>query len=162
MRRPARFVIAAPILHSFRVVQNLSVAGIQCEVRFTSHDTLDSCSIVTATLPTAIGALSFSPLRMAAMKLAKCAISHGVAAQSVSEEVGGLAGLDFGSFVALQIVDLVAAAVHNHRPRGSHDARAAIAPVEPHPLAAFSLPLNHLVCRIRSSSAACRKTASHP
>ena len=45
----------------------------RCSSRLTSHAMLESWSIVTATLPTEIGALSFSPLRIAAMKFAKCA-----------------------------------------------------------------------------------------
>src|SRR5450631_3179367 len=44
-----------------------------CNSRFTSQATFESCSIVTATLPIETGALSFSPLRTPAMKLAKCA-----------------------------------------------------------------------------------------
>ena len=66
-------VLAAPHLHGFRIVLDLAVVGIEVAVRdSTSQAMLESCSMVTATLPTATGALSFSPFRMPAMKLAKC------------------------------------------------------------------------------------------
>ena len=71
-------------------------------------------------------------------------IGHRVAANCVGR-VCSLGGLYFRGLVALEIVDLVTAAVHNHRASSAHDAGTAVASVELHSLAAFSLPFDQLV-----------------
>ena len=50
----------------------LPLAASTARLRRVKYAMFDSCSIVTATLPCVIGWFSFAPVRIAAMKLAKC------------------------------------------------------------------------------------------
>src|SRR6266481_344967 len=56
-----------------------------------------------------------------------------------------MTSLEFARLISFEVIDLIATAIDKHRSGGSHDCRSAISPVILHPLAAFSLPRNHLV-----------------
>ena len=134
----AAFICAAPIPSRIRgpstswpriVLRSCRPLDRAASSRFTSQAMLESCSIVTATLPTETGAFSFSPLRMPAMKLAKCASVMESAPMRSAVDVC-LPHLELVRLLALQVVDLVAITVDEHRSRGPHDHRSAVPVVD--------------------------------
>src|SRR5437773_10650203 len=71
MRRPAFLVLAAPHLRRFRIALDAPVFRV--ELQFAVHFPRDVGKLQhsNSDVPTEIGALSFSPLRIPAMKFAK-------------------------------------------------------------------------------------------
>src|SRR5580698_1021864 len=141
---PTLLVLAPPQLHRFRVALNPSVFGIETQLAVHFPRDVGKLQHRNRDIADCDWSVEFLAVPDSSDEVCEVRVRHGIAAN----QIGGrscAASRKFACLVAVEVIDLIAAAVDQHRAGGSHDGRTAISPVNLHSLATLALPRNHFV-----------------
>src|SRR5260370_27843729 len=144
MRRPALLIFATPELHSVRVVLDFSGLRVKTQLAVYLPGNVGKLQHGDSDISNGDWSVEFLSLANARDKVGKVQVGHGVAAGEVGRR-SRLPRLELTRLISLQVVDLIAIAIDQHRPGRSHDGRPAIAVVILHAVATLALPRDHLV-----------------